>query len=194
MNNDKMGALIRKLRTEQNLTQLQLAQQLCVSDKTVSKWERGKGCPDVMLLPKLAAVLQVQLDALMQGKMERNAPDGGNMRKLKFYVCPQCGNLLTSTGEANVICCGKAVEKLPAVKADETEMLKVEWVEDELYITSDHEMTKAHSIAFVALIKGDTLLMKRTYPEWNLELRLPGMHRAMLIYYCTRHGLKYQMI
>lgn len=194
MNSDKMGALIRKLRTEQNLTQLQLAQQLCVSDKTVSKWERGKGCPDVMLLPKLAAVLQVQIDALMQGEMERNAPDGGNMRKLKFYMCPQCGNLLTSTGEANVICCGKALEKLPMAKAEEAEKLKVENVEDELYVTSDHEMTKAHHIAFVALIKGDTLLMKRTYPEWNLEMRLPAMRRAMLVYCCTKHGLRYQLI
>ena len=54
MDYEKIGALIRSLRTQQGLTQRELAQQLTVSDKAVSKWERGQGCPDVSLLPSLA--------------------------------------------------------------------------------------------------------------------------------------------
>ena len=47
MDNEKTGRLIRDLRTEKGLTQAQLAQLIHVSDKAVSKWERGLGCPDV---------------------------------------------------------------------------------------------------------------------------------------------------
>ena len=47
MDNEKIGALIRRLRREQRLTQRGLAEQLGLSDKAVSKWERGLGCPEV---------------------------------------------------------------------------------------------------------------------------------------------------
>ena len=53
----KIGALIYSLRKEKSLTQKQLADQIFVSDKAVSKWERGLGCPDVTLLPALSEVL-----------------------------------------------------------------------------------------------------------------------------------------
>ena len=58
----KTGNLIRELRLKQNMTQLQLAQQMGISDKTVSKWERGLGCPDVSLLIELAAALKVSVE------------------------------------------------------------------------------------------------------------------------------------
>ena len=53
----KIGALIRRLRRERGLTQGQLAEALGLSPKTVSKWERALGCPDVSLLPALSACL-----------------------------------------------------------------------------------------------------------------------------------------
>ena len=56
MNAEKTGALIRALRTEQGLTQKQLADRLHLSDRTVSKWERGAGCPDVSLLGRFFQV------------------------------------------------------------------------------------------------------------------------------------------
>ena len=58
MDYEKIGGLIRSLRTQQALTQLQLAGRIGVSDKAVSKWERGQGCPDVSLLPRLAQILE----------------------------------------------------------------------------------------------------------------------------------------
>ena len=53
----KTGTLIRTLRTRLGLTQRELAGRLTVSDRTISKWERGLGCPDISLLAPLAAVL-----------------------------------------------------------------------------------------------------------------------------------------
>ena len=59
----------------------------------------------------------------------------------------------------------------------------------EWLIASRHEMTREHHIAFVALISDDTLLLRRLYPEWNLETRLPNFRRGTLLYYCTQHVL-----
>ena len=194
MDYQRMGQLIRTLRREKGMTQLQLADRLHVTDKTVSKWERGIGCPDVTLLSRLAEELNVQLEALLRGERKVNAPDGGNMGKVKFYVCPFCGNILTATGEGTVICCGAILEPLEMKKAAPDESLSVELVEEEYFISSDHEMTKAHYIAFVAMVKGDTLIFKRTYPEWNLEMRMPRLRAAMLVWYCVKDGLRYQLV
>ena len=67
MDNIRTGALIRRLRRELGLTQLQLAGQLGVSDKAVSKWERGLGSPEVSTLPRLSQVLGVDLARMLQG-------------------------------------------------------------------------------------------------------------------------------
>ena len=54
MDNTKLGSLIRVLRREAGMTQRDLAETLGVTDKAVSKWERGLGCPDVSFLPQLS--------------------------------------------------------------------------------------------------------------------------------------------
>ena len=66
MDNAKIGKLIYHLRQEKEMTQLQLAEQLNISDKAVSKWERGLGCPDVSLLPELSQILNVDLEKLQK--------------------------------------------------------------------------------------------------------------------------------
>ena len=58
MNNYITGAAIKALREKNRLTQQQLAEKLCVSDKAISKWETGKGFPDISLIEPLANVLQ----------------------------------------------------------------------------------------------------------------------------------------
>ena len=63
MDQIKTGALICAQRLRQGMTQLQLAEQIGVSDKTVSKWERGCGAPDIELLPALSAALGVDTTA-----------------------------------------------------------------------------------------------------------------------------------
>ena len=57
MNQAQTGALIRALRLAEGMTQAALAQALGVSDKAVSKWENGRGAPDVFLLPQLSQLL-----------------------------------------------------------------------------------------------------------------------------------------
>ena len=112
MDNVKIGKLIYKLRKESNMTQLQLAEILHISDKTVSKWERGQGCPDISLLVDLSCVLGVDMEKFLSGRLEANEERGGNMKKLNFFVCPECGNVITAMTEAGISCCGKKLQPL----------------------------------------------------------------------------------
>ena len=194
MDNEKIGKLIYGLRKERNMTQLQLAEILHISDKTVSKWERGQGCPDISLLVDLSCVLGVDMEKLLSGQLDANEERGGNMKKLNFYVCPECGNVITAMTEAGISCCGKKLQPLEAVKAPDEERLLVENIENDYYISSDHPMLKEHYISFVALLTGDTLTLKKQYPEWDLQVRIPGRTHGKLIWYCTEHGLFYQLV
>lgn len=190
----KIGRLICSLRRENRLTQRQLADRLNISDKAVSKWERGLGCPDVSLLPELAALLGVQLDELLSGELSVNTFTGGNMKRLKFYVCPQCGNLLTAAEDAAISCCGRKLQPVQPVKAAKDAQLSVEIVENDYFITTPHEMTKTHYISFAALLTGDTLILRKLYPEWDMQTRLPRIGHGMLLWYCTQHGLFFQLV
>ena len=73
MDCSKVGALIRALREEAGLTQLQLAEKLGVSDRAVSKWECGRGAPDVTLLGALSAALKVNVEGLLAGELPGGA-------------------------------------------------------------------------------------------------------------------------
>ena len=194
MDNVKIGNLINKLRKEKGMTQLQLAERLHISDKTVSKWERGQGCPDVSLLTDLSRVFGVDLEKLLSGQLDTNEETGGNMKKLNFYVCPECGNVITAMTDVGISCCGKKLQPLEAVKAQEGEKLSVENIENDYYISSDHPMLKEHYISFVALLTGDTLTLKKQYPEWDLQVRITGRTHGKLLWYCTEHGLFYQLV
>ena len=70
MDTEKIGALIAKLRKEKGLTQKELANQLHITDRAVSKWERGLGCPDISLLDDLAKILGVSISSLLNGEEE----------------------------------------------------------------------------------------------------------------------------
>lgn len=188
----KTGAIIRKLRKEKGYTQSMLAEKIGVSDKAVSKWERGLGCPDISLLGILSSNLGVNLEELLAGELESREKIGGNMKKTKFYICPDCGNVITALAEAAVYCCGKKLEPMTPVKAEEK--LTVDIIENDYYISSTHPMTKEHFISFCALVTGDTVIMKKLYPEWDMQLRIPRIGRGMLVWYCTEHGLFYQLV
>lgn len=71
MNQEKTGEIIRFFRTKSNLTQNQLAERISVSNKTVSKWECGKGCPDISLLTRLAEIFGTDVDTLLSEKIEK---------------------------------------------------------------------------------------------------------------------------
>ena len=194
MDHKKIGALIARLRKELGLTQRELAERILVSDKAVSKWERGLGCPDISLLERLSAVLEVELSVLLAGELPAGKKTGGNMKKAKYFVCPVCGAISMTTGDAEIVCCGRKLSALTAQKVENDSKLTAERVEDEWFITSSHPMTKEHYISFVAVANGERVQLVRTYPEWDLQVRFPARGRGMLLWYCTQHGLSYQYI
>jgi transcriptional regulator with XRE-family HTH domain len=189
MDCSKVGKLIKGLRNEKKMTQKQLADRINVSDKAISKWERGLGCPDVSLLSELSRALGVNIEKLLLGELELNNADGGNMKRIRFYVCPNCGNILTATGDAELSCCGRKLTKLIVKPADEAHQLKVEVVEEDYYITFEHEMSKTHYISFLAYVSIDRVLLIRLYPEQSSEVRFPRLHGGKIYYYCSQDGL-----
>ena len=189
MNTYVTGGAIKSLRESRNLTQAELAEQIGVSSKTISKWETAKGLPDITLLQPLAAALGVSVIELMNGQPIANHNVSGNMLRSKFYVCPICGNILHTTGTALISCCGITLPPLEAEDADDDHTVTAERVEDEYFVTVDHPMTKSHFISFIAHVNSDRLQMVKLYPEGNAETRLQLRGRGYLYYYCNRHGL-----
>ena len=194
MDQKKVGALIRALRREKNLTQRALAERLGLSDKAVSKWERGLGCPDISLLADLSAALDVDLAQMLSGGLKSNAFVGGNMKKSKFYVCPVCGSVTLCTGSAAVSCCGRTLEALTPRKAEGADRLHVEEVENDWYVTGSHPMTKDNYVSFIAFATGGQMNLIKQYPEWDLQARLPRRGHGMLYWYAADQGLMYQLL
>ena len=189
MNQYVTGAVIRELREKNKMTQLQLAERLGVSDKTVSKWETAKGYPDITLLEPIAEVFKISVTELISGNTVHNANVSANMLRSKFYVCPVCGNVIHSMGEAAIHCHGILLTPLEAEPADERHMLSIERVEDEYYVRIDHSMTKEHYISFVATASSDQMQMVKLYPEGNAEARFKIRGVRRIFYYCNRDGL-----
>lgn len=186
-----VGRLISDLRKEKGITQKQLADSMNISDKTVSKWERGCGCPDVSLLHKLSEELGVSIEKILSGTLNPNDIDGGNMKKIKFYLCHDCGNIVTSTGGSDISCCGRKLTVLIPSPADRSHVLSIENIEDDVYITFNHEMSKKHYISFVAYASYDRVLFIKLYPEQGGEVRFPKMRGGKIYCCCSQHGLYY---
>ncbi len=189
MNQYVTGAAIKELREKNNLTQLQLAEKLGVSDKTVSKWETAKGYPDITLLEPIAEALHVSVTELISGKTIDNLNVSSNMLRSKFYVCPICGNVIHSMGESVIHCHGILLSPMEAETSDERHMIFIERIEDEYYVRIDHAMTKEHYISFVAAVSSDDMQLVKLYPEQNPEVRLKIRGVKKIYYYCNRDGL-----
>ena len=189
MNTYVTGNTVRLLREKRKLTQAELAEAIGVSSKTVSKWETGKGLPDISLLQPLARTLGISVIELMNGEHITNRNVSANMLRCKFYVCPICGNILHSMGCAVVSCCGVTLPPLEAEEPDEAHRITVEAVEDEQFLTIHHPMTKDHHISFAAFVTTDRIQTVKFYPEGNAETRLQLRGMGQLNWYCNRHGL-----
>ena len=194
MDQIKTGAVIRQLRLARGLTQEQLAERIHVSGKAVSKWECGKGCPDVSLLAALAEELDTDIRTLLAGEISQNEQENGNMKRMRFYVCRTCGNIVTASGEAAVTCCGSRLTALEPRRASAEEMLTVEDIGGEWYVTSGHPMTKEHYISFAAYLTDSSVMMFRQYPEWDFHFTMPVYRAGRLLWYCTQCGFLYQDI
>ena len=189
MNTYVTGTTIKQLREKRNMTQNELAEKIGVSSKTVSKWETAKGLPDISLLQPLAQALGISVIELMNGEHIINKNVSGNMLRSKFYVCPICGNILHTTGETLISCCGITLPALEAEEPEENHSITIEPVEDEHFITVHHPMTKDHYISFLAHVTSDKLQMVKLYPEGEAQTRLQLRGRGYLYCYCNQHGL-----
>ena len=189
MNTYVTSTTIKQLREQRNLTQSELAVLIGVSSKTISKWETAKGLPDVSLLQPLAQALNISLIELMNGEHITNKNISANMLRCKFHVCPVCGNIIQSTGNSVISCCGITLPPLEAEEADLDHAVHIQQVEDEHFITIEHPMTKEHYISFVAFVTSDRVQFVKLYPEGNAETRLQLRGFGILYWYCNHHGL-----
>ena len=183
------GSVIRRIRETKKLTQEELAQKIHVSSKAVSKWETGQGFPDISLLEPLAKALDISVIELMSGEDVRNSNRCSNLLKGKFYVCPICGNVIGTVGEAVISCCGVTLPPVESEPADAEHTITVETVEDEYYVTVDHPMTREHHISFLAAVSDQTVQFVKLYPEGSAEARFKIDRVRKLYAYCNRHGL-----
>lgn len=194
MNTYVTGVTIKSLREKQKLTQVQLAEKIGVSSKTISKWETAKGLPDISLLQSLAQALNISVIELMNGEHITNKNVSANMLRAKFYVCPVCGNVIYSIGDSVISCCGITLPALEAEIPDDNHKINIEAVEDEKFVVIKHPMEKNHYISFIAYITSDRVQMVKLYPEGNAESRFQLRGHGIIYWYCNHHGFyKYKM-
>ena len=191
MNQYVTGTVIKELREKNKMTQLQLAEKLGVSDKTVSKWETAKGYPDITLLEPIAETFRISVTELISGNTVFNANVSANMLRSTFYVCPVCGNVIHSMGEAAIHCHGILLSPLEAEASDERHMIFIERIEDEYYVRIDHSMSKEHYISFASAVSSDDMQLIKMYPEQSPEARFRIRGVKRIYFYCNRDGLFY---
>lgn len=189
MNAYVTGQTIKSLRESKKMTQAMLAEKLSVSDKAISKWETGKGIPDITMIEPLAAALSVSVAELINGNTVNNKNKSANMLRTSFYVCPVCGNIITSTGNALISCCGVTFYPLEAEEGEYEDGISIERIENEHFVQIENPMTKEHYVSFVSYITSDRVQTVKLYPEGNASCRFPVCGRGYIFYYCNRHGL-----
>lgn len=189
MNSYITGKIIKELRENKKLTQLELANMIEVSDKTISKWETGKGVPDICLLEPLSKALGLSIIELMNGEYIKNKNISSNMMNSKFYVCPICGNIIHTMGENLISCCGITLPILETELEDEKHKINVEIIENEYFISINHPMIKEHYISFIAYITNDRCELLKLYPEQNAEVRFLNRGKGIIYAYCNKDGL-----
>lgn len=192
MNQYVTGSAIKRLREKQKLTQIQLADFLGVSDRTVSKWETGRGFPDITFLEPLAKILKVSVAELFSGAEIENGNRSANLSKSNFYVCPVCGNTIFTVGKTCVSCCGI---QLPPLEVEnefhpaENHKIVVQKDGGEIFVRMNHEMTKSHYISWFACVRLDSVEFAKMYPEQNAEARFRNAGKCRIYAYCIKHGL-----
>lgn len=183
------GNTIKILREKNGITQKELAEIIGVSDKTVSKWETNRGLPDIGIIEELAKALRVSLSELLTGDLKTNENTSGNIKKIQFYVCPICGNIIMAVGEGHFSCCGIILPKQEPESMDEAHSIFAETIDHEYSITMQHPMNKEHYISFIAYVTSDSVEIVKLYPEQDISVRFRKKGHGILYAYCNRHGL-----
>ena len=181
MNAEKTGNLIRSLRIKKGLTQKELAHMICVTDKAVCKWEKGRGCPNITLISQLSKVLEVDIQSILQGYLDKNKKIGEKMNHLKFYKCPTCGNLVTSIKSVELSCCGNKLSPVSAQTRSDPEYQPVIQEFDGQYsIKFNHPMTKSDYISQVIVVRYDQIMTVNLYAESEAIITIPQVRGIRL--------------
>lgn len=183
------GAAIKRLRERRGLTQKELGMRIGVCDKTISKWETGRGLPDISLIESLAAHLGASVAELLAGQTTENANPAGNLLRAGFNVCPICGNIIFSSGEASFSCHGIQLPRLEAETPDADHAIAIHVIDGEYHVVIDHPMDKSHFISFIAYVTPGAAQIEKLYPEQEATARFRIGGAGRLYAYCNRHGL-----
>lgn len=189
MTPERFGPFLAEMRKGKKMTQARLAEKVNVTVSAVSKWERGQCFPDISLLEPLAEAMGISVIELMSGIDITNLNRSSDMRRTLFYVCPICGNVIHSTGEVLVSCCGMTLKPLEVEEADVDHMIEIEPVENEYYVHVGHPMAKDHYISFIAAVSDRGVRLAKMYPEGNAEARFRRERMRYIYAYCNHHGL-----
>lgn len=189
MNQNQIANLIRNNREKRKMTQMELAQLLYVSDKTISKWETCKSCPDLEMMEAIARVFQMSIYEFLSNQIIETRNKQGNCLKVHFYVCPICGNVLWSLSESVMHCHGISLSSLQVQEINEDHLISIQKIENEYYVSISHEMTKQHYISFIAALSGNRIQFVKLYPEQNAEAYFKMDGVKFIYFYCNQEGL-----
>lgn len=182
------GETLRRLREEKGLSEFDLAEKLGVGFDLIMKWEEDQAYPDISLLKPIAKALDTTVEQILDGVEVVSTNRNTDINESKFYVCPVCGNIITSAGNVEIRCCNVTLQPQEEQFCDDDHMIESEESDGEYYVTVEHEMTKEHYISFLAFMGGDGVHVSKMYPEWYCQSRFP-LGRGKLYCYCNIHGL-----
>ena len=186
------GPALRALRERRGLTQKALGEARGRSDSAGSKRGTGGGRPGGALREGRAAARGVSVAELLAGEQVVNRNRSGNLKKLNFYVCPVCGNVLTALGQASISCCGVTLP--PLETEEEGHPISVECIDHEYWVTLDHPMTKEHYVSVLALVTTERLELVKLYPEQECAHRFSMRGHGLIYAFCNRHGLSVRRV
>lgn len=181
--------IIKELRQRKNLSQGELADIIGVNANTVADWEEGKSLPDTTIIEQLSKALNISIIELINGEYVTNTNISANMLKLKFSICPVCGNIIHSMGEGIHCCCGITLPTIAPIPENERHTINCETIENEYYVSMTHGMTKEHHMSFIAYVTDNRCEIVKLYPEQKAEARFLNRGKGTLYAYCNLHGL-----
>ena len=148
-----------------------------------------KGLPDISLIEPLAKTLKVSVIELMNGEYITHQNKSSNMLKSNFSVGPICGNIIHTMGENINSCCGINLPILEADLENNKHIINCDILENEFFVSINHEMSKDHYISFIAYITNDRCEIVKLYPEQNAEVRFLKRGKGIIYAYCNKDGL-----
>lgn len=181
--------IIKELRNKAKLSQNELALRLNVSPKTISKWETGKGYPDISILEPLCKELDISLDELFSGDLVTKNNSSFNMLNADVYVCENCGNVIISADDTSISCHWTKLKSLKPKAVNEEHHISYTKIENEYCFKINHIMEKEHYISFAIGIYYNGYRLIKLYPEQECSFYLTIRGLKRILYFCNKHGL-----